>query len=144
MLTKTETPVQPQKNPKNPNRWQNHSPVDPTDKNASVGSTGKKEKSCPSRAEFFQPVFFGNLVDWRPKTSPKLTKICRHDHKDLVNLPTKGIDDSLHGLRGINEKPSKNGVFSKHETLKNFDPKELMNPRGFALGKRAWIHHKEL
>jgi hypothetical protein len=32
-------------------------------KNASVGSTGNKEKSYPSRAEFFQPVFFGNLVD---------------------------------------------------------------------------------
>jgi hypothetical protein len=40
-------------------------------------------------------------------------------------------------LRGIDEKLSKNGVFSKRETLKNFDPKELMNPRGFALGKRA-------
>ena len=54
-----------------------------------------------------------------------------------MNLPTKGIDDSLHGLRGIDEKPSKNGVFSKRDTLKNFDPKELVNPRGFALGKRA-------
>jgi len=53
-----------------------------------------------------------------------------------VNLPTKGIDDSLHGLRGIDEKPSKKGVFSKREMLKNFDPKELVNPRGFALGKR--------
>ena len=54
-----------------------------------------------------------------------------------MNLPTKGIDNSLNVLRGINEKPSKNGVFSKCEMLKNFDPKELMNPRGFALGKRA-------
>ena len=54
-----------------------------------------------------------------------------------MNLPTKGIDDSLHGLRGIDEKPSKNGVFSKRDTLKNFDPKELVNPRGLALGKRA-------
>ena len=54
-----------------------------------------------------------------------------------MNLPTKGIDDSLHGLRGIDEKPSKNKVFPKREMLKNFDPKEVMNPRGFALGKRA-------
>ena len=54
-----------------------------------------------------------------------------------MNKSTERIDDSLHGLRGINEKPSKNGVFSKRETLKNFDPKELVNPRGFALGKRA-------
>ena len=61
-----------------------------------------------------------------------------------MNLPTKGIDDSLHGLRGIDEIPSKNGVFSKCETFKNFDPKELVNPRSFALGKRMTIHHKEL
>ena len=61
-----------------------------------------------------------------------------------MNIPTKGIDDSLHGLRGIDEIPSKNGVFSKCEMFKNFDPKELVNPRSFALGKRAWIHHKEL
>ena len=54
---------------------------------------------------------FGNLDDRRPKTDQKLSKICRHDHKDLVNLPIKGIDDSLHGLRGIDEKPSNNGVF---------------------------------
>jgi len=84
------------------------------------------------------------LDDSRIKTSPNPTKICRHDHKDLVNIPTKGIDDSLHSLRGIDEIPSTNGVFSKRETLKNVDPKELVNPRGFALGKRAWIQHKKL
>jgi len=28
-----------------------------------------------------------------------------------VDIPTKGIDDSLHGLRGIDEISSKNGVF---------------------------------
>jgi len=61
-----------------------------------------------------------------------------------VNIPTKGIDDSLHSLRGIDEIPSTNGVFSKRETHKNVDPKELVNPRGFALGKRAWIQHKKL
>jgi len=54
-----------------------------------------------------------------------------------VNLLTKGIDDSLHGLRGIDEKPSNNRVFSKREKFKNNDPKELVNPRGFALGKKA-------
>ena len=84
------------------------------------------------------------LDDSRIKTSPNPTKNCRHDHKDLVNIPTKRIDESLHGLGGIKEFPSKNGVFSKREMLKNVDPKELMNPRSFALGKRAWIHHKEL
>ena len=60
-----------------------------------------------------------------------------HDHKGLENKPTKGIDDSLHGMRGIDEKPSKNGVFSKREKLENDDPTELVNPRSFALGKRA-------
>ena len=29
-----------------------------------------------------------------------------------MNIPTKGIDESLHGLGGIEEFPSKNGVFS--------------------------------
>ena len=58
-----------------------------------------------------QPATLENLDDQRPKSGQKLTKICRHEHKDLVNLPTKGIDDSLHGLRGIDEKPSKSGVF---------------------------------
>ena len=75
------------------------------------------------------------------KSKPHRT---RHDHNDLVNIPTKGIDESLHGLGVIEKFPSKNGVFSKRETLKNVDPKELVNPRSFALGNRAWIHHKEL
>ena len=82
------------------------------------------------------------LNDSKIKTSPNLTKICRHDHKDLVNIPTKGINDSLHSLRGIDEIPSMNGVFSKRETLKNVDPKELVNPRGFALGKRRRFNTK--
>ena len=47
--------------------------------------------------------FDPRLGDRRIKTSSNLTKICRYDHKDLVNIPTKGID----------EFPSKNGVFSR-------------------------------
>jgi len=72
----------------------------------------------------------------RIKSSPNLAKFCRHDHKALVNIPAKGIDESLHGLGGIEEFPSKNGVFSKHEKLKNFDSKELVNFGSFALDKR--------
>ncbi|KAG2557098.1 hypothetical protein PVAP13_8NG091500 [Panicum virgatum] len=60
-----------------------------------------------------------------------------YEHKDLVNVSTRGIDDSLHDLRGIDENSSKNGVFSKPETLKKFDPKKLVNSRRLALGKRA-------
>ena len=61
-----------------------------------------------------------------------------------MNLPTKGIDDSLHVLRGIDEKPSKNWVFSKRGKLKNEDPNELVISRGFALGKRSTNHVKKL
>ena len=47
------------------------------------------------------------------KRGPKPTKLCRHDHKDLVNMSTKGIEESLHVEGGIEEIPSKNGVFSR-------------------------------
>ena len=49
--------------------------------------------------------------------SPKGLKFCRHDHKDLVNIPTTRIDELLHGLGGIEEFPSKNGVFSRTQKL---------------------------
>ena len=58
------------------------------------------------------------LDDRRIKISSNLTKICRHNHKDLVNIPTKGIDESLHGLGGIEEFPNKNGVFSRTQKLR--------------------------
>ena len=35
-----------------------------------------------------------------------------------MNIPTKGIDESLHGLGGIEEFPSKNGVFLEREKLR--------------------------
>src|SRR6185312_1916466 len=47
------------------------------------------------------------------KSSPKELKLCRHDHKGLVNMSTEGINESLHGLGGIEEFTSKNGVFSR-------------------------------
>ena len=47
------------------------------------------------------------------KRGPKPTKLCRNDHKDLVNMSTKGIEESLHVEGGIEEIPSKNGVFSR-------------------------------
>ena len=59
----------------------------------------------------FQPATFGNFDDWRIKSNPKELKFCRHDHKGLVNMSTEGIDESLHGLGGIEEFPSKNGGF---------------------------------
>jgi len=51
------------------------------------------------------------LDDWMIKSSPKELKICRHDHKDLVNMSTKGIDESLREMGGIADISSKNGVF---------------------------------
>ena len=44
------------------------------------------------------------------KSSPNLTKFCRHDHMGLVNMSTEGIDELLHGLGEI---LSKIGVFSR-------------------------------
>ena len=47
------------------------------------------------------------------KRGLKPTKFCRHDHKDLVNMSTEGIEESLHEKGGIEEIPSKNRVFSR-------------------------------
>ena len=60
---------------------------------------------------FFQPATFGNFDDWRVKSSPKELKFCSHDHKGLVNMSTEGIDESLHGLGGIEEFRAKTRVF---------------------------------
>ena len=51
------------------------------------------------------------------KSSPKLTKFRRHDHKGLVNTSTEGIDELLHGLGEIDEILSKIGVFSRTPKL---------------------------
>ena len=59
----------------------------------------------------FQPATFGIFDDWRVKSSPKELKFCRHDHKGLVNMSTEEIDESLHGLGGIEEFRGKTGVF---------------------------------
>ena len=75
------------------------------------------------------------------KSSPKELKICRHDHKDLVNMSTKVIDESHHEMGGIADISSKNGVFSKNKNVKS---RELVNPSDLALIKAVWIHHKEL
>ena len=67
----------------------------------------------------FQPAFFRKLDDRVTKSSPNLTKFCRHDHKELVNMSTEGIDELLHGLGEIDEILilSKIGVFSRTPKL---------------------------
>ena len=52
------------------------------------------------------------------KSSPKLTKFRRHDHKGLVNTSTEGIDELLHGLEEIDEIRSKIGVFLRTQKLR--------------------------
>ena len=47
------------------------------------------------------------------KRGPKSTKFGKHDHKALVNMSTKEIEESLHVEGGIEEIPSKNRVFSR-------------------------------
>jgi len=61
----------------------------------------------------FQPAFVGKPDDRMGKSSPNLTKICRHDHKGLVNTSTEGIDELLHGLGEIDEIRGKIGVFTR-------------------------------
>jgi len=56
-------------------------------------------------------------------------------------MSTEGIDESLHGLGGIEEFPSKNRVFLETQERKL---RELVNPSDLALIKAVWIHHKEL
>jgi hypothetical protein len=65
----------------------------------------------------FQPAFFQELDDRVAKSSPNLTKFCRHDHKGLVDMSTEGIDELLHGLGEIDEILSKIGVFSRTPKL---------------------------
>ena len=76
------------------------------------------EKFCPSPERIFQLATLEKLDDRRAKSSPNLTKFCRHDHKGLVNISTEGIDESLHDLGGIEGLPSKNGVFSRTQKLR--------------------------
>ena len=79
----------------------------------------------------FQPTFFQELDDRVTKSSPNLTKICRHDHKRLENTSTEGIDELLHGLGEIDEILSKIGVFS---IMPKCRYKETRDSGGFALG----------
>ena len=51
----------------------------------------------------------------RVQTSPNFVGTIT---KGLVNMSTEGIDESLHGLGGIEEFPSKNGVFSRMQKLR--------------------------
>ena len=46
-------------------------------------------------------------------------------------MTTEGIDESLHGLGGIEEIPSKIGVSQERN---NFDSGRLVIPEGIALG----------
>ena len=63
-------------------------------------------------------MFLEKFDDRMAKSSPNLIKFCKHDHKGLVNMSTEGIDELLHGLGGIEEFPSKNGVFSRMQKLR--------------------------
>ena len=76
------------------------------------------KNSVRVQKRFTSPRLAQKLDDRRIKSSPNFTKIRRHDHKGLVNMTTEGIDESLHGLGGIEEIPSKIGVFSKKQQLR--------------------------
>ena len=80
---------------------------------AYAGLTGDSQNSVRAQKRIFQPAILEELNDRKAKSSPNLTKFCRHDHKGLVNMSKEGINESLHGLGRVEEFPSKNGVFSK-------------------------------
>ena len=63
------------------------------------------QKLCFSR---LKPKFDDSLI----KTSSNHTKLRREDHKGLENNLTEGIDESIHGLEGIDDLAIKSGVFS--------------------------------
>ena len=65
------------------------------------------------------------------KSSPKLTKFRRHDHKGLVNTSTEGIDELLHGLEEIDEIRSKIEVFLRTQKLRFVVTRDL---GGFSTG----------
>ena len=89
------------------------------------------KNSVRVQKQFSSPRLAQKLNDRRIKSSPNLTKIRRHDHKGLVNMSTEGIEESLHGLGGIEEIPSKIGVFSRTQ---NFDSGGLVIPEVIAPG----------
>ena len=76
------------------------------------------KNSVRVQKRFSSPRLAQKLDDRRIKSSPNLTKIRRHGHKGLVTMTTEGIDESLHGLGGIEEIPSKIGVFSRTQKLR--------------------------
>ena len=118
MHIESDAPVQPQKTPKPLTRDKITHRLIRHGYFENVGSTGAGKNSVRVQRRFFQPAFFGKLDDFAIKTRPKRLKICRHDHKVLVNISTEGIDESLHGFRRIEEFPNKNGVFSRTQKLR--------------------------
>ena len=94
-----------------------------------VGSSGDRKNSASVQKRFSSLRLAQKLDDRMIKSSPNLTKICRHDHKGLVNMTTEGIGESLHGLGGIEEIPSKIGVFSR---MQQFRFGETRDSRGYS------------
>ena len=118
-----------------------NSPVEPTQHITSVGLTGDRKKSARAQKRFFESATFGNLDDWRLKSSPKGLKFWGDEDDDFKNISPKDFNESPHGLRGIEKNRSKSGVFLER---KNYKSKELVIPRRLALSKERWNHLKEL
>ena len=52
------------------------------------------------------------------KRGLKPTKFCKHDHKDLVNMSTKEIEESLHVEGGIEKYRARTGFYQELEKLR--------------------------
>ena len=106
--------MQPSRKAKNPNTRKTNSPVDPTQHITSVGLTGDRKKFARAQKRFFQPATFRNLDDWGIKSSPKELKFWEDEDDDFKSTSPKDLNESPHGLRGIDENWSKNGVFLRN------------------------------
>ena len=113
MHVETNAPVQPNEKAKNPYERTINSPVDATQHITGVGLTGDKKNSARAQKRFFQPATFGNLNDWRIKSSPKELKFWRDEDDDFKNTSPKDFNEGPHGLRGIEGNRSKSRVFSR-------------------------------
>ena len=76
-----------------------NSPVESTQHITSVGLTGDRKKSARAQKRFFQPATFGNLNDWRIKSSPKELKFWGDEDDDFKNTSSKDFNEIPHGLR---------------------------------------------
>ena len=126
--------MQPSENPKNPK----NTPVDPL---TSVGSIGDKENSSRAQNCFFSPQPLENLMIGGSNQVQRSSNFGEMKMMTSSTHPQKISTKFLTNKEESKEIGARTGFCEK---LKNVKLKELVNPAGFALDKRVWIHYKVL